>query len=131
MKVQGIIKEAEKVCLNHYDELATKIYNAKIINFMLKTLESRTIWGGNGDADIDMYLGITEKGWTKYIVETETGMYQKGSGLISDRYEYINQDELKEYINGEECTIREFQMFINKCDELKSKYNKEFNSNYY
>lgn len=123
MKLIKELEKLSKVCISHFDELCKG--EDRIEVFSIES-DSYSIWGGLGDRDTDMFFYITKNGWLKSIVESETGEYQKGDGIINKKEIAITCQEIEDDLNGQKATIYDLKQLLKFYDDIRTKYISEF-----
>ena len=124
MKIMNEINKLTEVCKNHFDELRSGD-EERILVFSFE-VESYEIWGGNGDRFTDELYYITSDGWEKHITTKETGLYQKGDGVISNDVSKLNNSAFETLLNSDKIPLNAVKKFFEFYDEIRAKYSKEF-----
>lgn len=121
----NIIKEIAKLresCIKRFAEISV---DGKPIRVFVIPISSQTIWGGNGDRDIDDIFYITEQGWLQCRVTTETGTYQKGVGEVERKKENVSDDYIQKRLN-EDCELSSVETFIKFYNSIREQYREDF-----
>ena len=124
MKITNEINKLTEVCKNHFDELRSGD-EERILVFSFE-VESYEIWGGNGDRFTDELYYITSDGWEKHITTKETGLYQKGNGVISNEISKSNNSAIETLINGDKIPLSAVKEFLKFYEQTRARYSKEF-----
>lgn len=122
MKIQKLLKELRKCCHEHWEDVASS-GKVELIRY---SIESYEIWGGNGDRDTDCRIMLTKDGWILETTTTETGLYQKGTGVVSKTTSQIDEEGIEKLLNGEKLGLYEIKQVVNAVDDLRGKYPREF-----
>lgn len=124
MRIARKLEQLCSVCVNHFDELDLD-RTGKVRVFSIE-LDSHTIWGGNGDSDTDRTYYISKEGWLVRDTVEETGLYQKGDGIVEDKWKKVSPEEIEMDINGVKATIFDVIILSKFCDKIHEKYPREF-----
>lgn len=126
MKLDYELEKICKVCISHFEELCEED-KERIFVFSI-SLDSQSIWGGNGDRDTDSLYYITKDGWKEETIVQEFGMYQKGDGIKSDSIKAVTSKDVESIINGDKATIRDIKQFLEFYDRIHDNYINDFKS---
>ncbi|MBR2706480.1 MAG: hypothetical protein IKE74_04480 [Mogibacterium sp.] len=120
MKIKKQLAKMRECFTNHYEDLKEK--GNAIIAY---EVSSNTIWGGNGDLDVDAYISLNRNGWIEEIITTETGEYQKGDGVTDRKVSEVTDEYVEQLINGDMVTYANIMPLFMLYDELRRDYSKE------
>ena len=122
MRAKSTLVDLRECCVQHFDEL----FDCAEHRVFSVTVSSQTIWGGNGDQDTDLFLLMTREGWLLRTEISETGLYQKGDGVVSSSEKKASEEEIEALLNGDKADIFTVQRLIEFYDEIRRKYPREF-----
>lgn len=124
MKIARELEQLCSVCISHFDELDTD--RAGKIKVFSVELDSHTIWGGNGDSDTDRTYYISKEGWFVRDTIQEIGSYQKGNGMVEDKWEKTSPEKIEMEINGVKTTLFDVMSLLKFYNKVRDKYPTEF-----
>ena len=107
MKIQKLLKEFRECCHKHWEDVSSR-GKVELIKY---SIDSYEIWGGNGDRDTDCCIILTKDGWIAETTTTETGLYQKGTGIVSKGTTQIGEEGIEKLINGDKLRLFEIKQF--------------------
>lgn len=113
MNLKEIISEVRNKAIERYetDKRLTNIDMGKdMIVFTSKTIDCKKVNDWGRDEDTDLFIGISENGWVKYIqtVHCGAGPLRIQSQNTLD----VDDDFIANYLNSNECTNKEFMNFM-------------------
>lgn len=128
MQIEELVKTLRAVCINHFDELAKRVYQdmgIEMITFVSKTINDREVDNGFANIDTEWDIGIDRSGWVLYISTLEYGGTRKRK-LIEDEVKQMSDTSLIKYFSSEYCSVKDFSDFMGKYLAIFNKYRKEF-----
>ena len=126
MKALEAIQAVRELSMEHFEELKKDIigdYDQKAVSFLSKTVSSINIHGGNGERDTDVFLVVTEDGWARFTIETESSTIPNNYfEVLSANKKSLSDQDVEDYFNSENCTINEVNRFLVKYHKLREQY---------
>ncbi|MFG0234825.1 hypothetical protein [Brevibacillus porteri] len=127
--IKNLIR-AREVSIKHLDELGIAYYghipNKKAVICSLKTLMSKDTAGGSNFQDTDQFLAVDQHGWLTYTATVECGQFVPNNfNVLDEQVIRLSDEEVEKYFNSFESTPNEFLRFIEKYNEIASKYPNE------
>jgi len=110
-----LMKSVKTMGLNEFESLAgytNADEGKKMIVFCEKEISCKDVNNWGRQESKDFYIGIDESGWIKY---NQISQYFQGPFKIMDSsVTNIDEDEVLEYLEGANCTEKEFLNFWSK-----------------
>lgn len=113
MNLKEIVSTVRVEAIKNYErdkEFTNTNMGKEMVRFTTTTIGYRKISDWGRDEDTDLFIGISQEGWIKYI---QTVQYGFGSVSIeSENTINVDDDFIVNYLNSDECTNKEFMNFM-------------------
>lgn len=123
MNLKEIVESVRLNGIKEYDtdkHLTNTDEGKEMIVFSSRTINCRTVSSWGRDEDTDLFLGLDRNGWVKYIQVSECGA---GKFKITSQNDItINDDDIVNYLNSDDCTNEEFIDFMKKACKYYNKF---------
>lgn len=124
MNIKKELNDLCNACIKHFDEISSD--GSKRIRVFSITLESRDIWGGNGELDTTETIYITKDGWLSETITTETGLYQKSNPVIKTSSQKLLSEDVEKILNGDKVSMYDVIELTVFYQNTRNKYLEDF-----
>lgn len=113
MNLKEIVSKVRENSIEKYEtdkRLTNTDMGKDMIVFTSKTIDCRKVNDWGRDEDTDLFIGISENGWIKYIQTVHWGTGPMS--IQSQNTITVDDDFIVNYLNSNECTNKEFMSFM-------------------
>lgn len=106
VRIKSIEKYEEDKCFTNTN------MGKEMIEFCSKTIDCRKVNDWGRDEDTDLFIGLDDQGWVKYINTVHCGagpLEIKSENIIR-----VDDDFIVNYLKSSQCTNKEFMWFMKK-----------------